>query len=273
MAMNSIVVPIYKPFESLGQEERISLHQLYRVMRDHEIILIGPVGFDFSLYKAHAESFGVGVHVKTFGADFFIGIDGYNKLLLSRQFYRAFLQFEYILIYQTDAYVFKDDLDFWCKQGYDYIGAPWFDGYGYATEGGKFIGVGNGGFSLRKVKSYLKVMSTFRYIVTPSVLWKEFLKNPGIRQSLSLIAKLTFRNNSFSRFSKVIENEDIYWGMVVPSRFPWFKVPDMQTASQFAMEVNAPLLYKQNNSQLPFGCHKWDIYTPAFWEPFIQIEQ
>ena len=30
-----------------------------------------------------------------------------------------------MLIYQLDAFVFQDDLAYWCQQNYDYIGAPW----------------------------------------------------------------------------------------------------------------------------------------------------
>ena len=30
-----------------------------------------------------------------------------------------------MLIYQLDAYVFKDELLNWANKGYDYIGAPW----------------------------------------------------------------------------------------------------------------------------------------------------
>lgn len=30
-----------------------------------------------------------------------------------------------MLVYQLDAYAFKDELFFWASLGYDYIGAPW----------------------------------------------------------------------------------------------------------------------------------------------------
>ncbi|RZK99245.1 MAG: hypothetical protein EOO89_31305, partial [Pedobacter sp.] len=57
---------------------------------------------------------------------FFQGIEGYNKLLLSKEFYNTFIAYEYLLIHQADVYVFKNELSYWCSLGYAYIGAPWF---------------------------------------------------------------------------------------------------------------------------------------------------
>ena len=35
-----------------------------------------------------------------------------------------FLEYQYMLIYQLDAFVFEDKLDYFCELGYDYIGIP-----------------------------------------------------------------------------------------------------------------------------------------------------
>lgn len=45
--------------------------------------------------------------------------------MLSAEFYERFLAWDYILLCQTDAFVFRDELADWCARGYDYIGAPW----------------------------------------------------------------------------------------------------------------------------------------------------
>ena len=59
-----------------------------------------------------------------FNDTYFESIYGYNQLMLNVEFYEAFSK-KYILIYQTDAFIFKDDLNYWCEKDYDYIGAPW----------------------------------------------------------------------------------------------------------------------------------------------------
>jgi hypothetical protein len=44
--------------------------------------------------------------------------------MLSIDFYKRFRDYKFILIYQLDAYVFRDELEYWCEQDYDFIGAP-----------------------------------------------------------------------------------------------------------------------------------------------------
>jgi hypothetical protein len=39
----------------------------------------------------------------------------------SKQFYERFVAYDYMLIYQLDAYVFKDELDDWSAKGYDLL--------------------------------------------------------------------------------------------------------------------------------------------------------
>ena len=73
----------------------------------------------------------------------------YSALLKSPEFYENFTRWSHILIYQTDALLFRkiDDIYF----NYDYIGAPWIQTNQWCK-----YNAGNGGFSLRNVKSCIK---------------------------------------------------------------------------------------------------------------------
>lgn len=44
------------------------------------------------------------------------GIAGYNQMMLSREFYQLFNDTEYLLICHTDAWIFRDELEDWCKK-------------------------------------------------------------------------------------------------------------------------------------------------------------
>src|ERR1044071_9510110 len=88
---------------------------------------------------------------------------------MSEPFYRAFEEYDYILIYQLDCLVFSNALEAWCHKGYDYIGAPWFERWhqlrsersAYPDEIVEGFGaVGNGGFSLRNVRAALDVLAS-----------------------------------------------------------------------------------------------------------------
>jgi len=133
--------------------------------------------------------------------------------------------------------VFQDDLSHWCKLDYDYIGAPWLEAPPITSGKKPFINisnflinkVGNGGFSLRKVKPHIKW-----------AWWVSFI---------------------FKFFPK---NEDILWTLLAP-----FKKPNEIEALQFAFELNPEQSYELINEQLPFGCHAWEKYNPTFWKRFI----
>lgn len=66
-------------------------------------------------------------------------------------------------------------------------------------------------------------------------------------------------------------HEDTIWCIYVP-QFIDYKVAPAGEALKFAFEANPSLLYKMNNGELPFGCHAWERYETAFWQPFIKFE-
>lgn len=87
------------------------------------------------------------------------GIVGYNKLIGSSSFYNIFINYKYILIHQLDCFVFYNNLKYFIDLDYDYYGAPIFNVVEKDKQGNikfKFpkVMVGNGGFSLRKVKTF-----------------------------------------------------------------------------------------------------------------------
>jgi hypothetical protein len=165
-----VLIPIYR--SCFGELEEKSLLQCMKVLKYYSIVLVQPEGLDNGYITEKFPN----VEVESFSKHFFKNIDGYNELLLSSLFYERFLDSEYILIYQLDAFVFKDELRDWCQKGYDYIGAPWiatqnnaigmkiFDKVATIFNSKKknerkqiFYKVGNGGFSLRKTSSHYKI--------------------------------------------------------------------------------------------------------------------
>src|SRR3546814_12069713 len=63
--------------------------------------------------------------VCSFDDGYFKDISSYNSLMMSSAFYQSFLEYKYILIHQTDAFVFNNELKEWCEKDFDYIGDPW----------------------------------------------------------------------------------------------------------------------------------------------------
>jgi hypothetical protein len=80
-------------------------------------------------------------------------ISEYSKLLTQKQFYQIITS-DFILIFQTDSYIFKKIPEYYFTL--DYIGARWSSRHGNNC--------GNGGFSLRKTQAMIKAIESTTYI-------------------------------------------------------------------------------------------------------------
>lgn len=275
MSSVCIVIPVYQDLEKLSPFEIISLTQCLRILPSYPIVLAGPARIRWQAYEAFFKKEEVPFKFKIFGHHFFLGIGGYSRLLLSPKFYRSFINYDYILIHQTDAFVFKDELRAWCDSGVHYIGAPWFGNFSHEDESATLTGVGNGGFSLRNVKAHLRVLHSFSYLSRKKDNWsKRMSTNPRglrkVRQYIGFALDLVVRNNTFWLLNSFRGFEDQFWSLVAPKNFPWFKIPSTQEAMAFSIEMQPRRMFAMSNGQLPFGCHAWWKYDLEFWKPYIE---
>lgn len=95
----------------------------------------------------------------------------YSRLLLYREFYEC-IGPEHILIFQTDTCLNAKNIGFMDKLlGYDYVGAPWSKKVVSLTEPKKHNIVGNGGLSLRRKSSMIKVCQLIEKKPKYQYLW------------------------------------------------------------------------------------------------------
>ena len=269
----TVIIPIYK--SNLTENEVRSFKRCLNVLEKHPISLICPKKLDISFCEAIALRFQKQIKIERFKDKYFSNFQGYNRLMLFLEFYNRFKNFEYILIYQLDAWVFRDELDYWCNKGYDYIGASWFDNY--KNFGEKFMEfAGNGGFSLRKVRSTLFVLKTYKYYRTPVNLFVWEFNNSSLIRFLFrlpiIFLKVLGIRNTFKHYTRNYKsNEDAFWVNIVPEYFPDFKIAPYREAIPFAFECQPQKLFEMNNCKLPFGCHAWEKYDyEIFWKNYIQ---
>lgn len=260
----AVVVPFYK--QSMTASEEFSFRNTLSVLSKHDVYVICPkrlVGYISSLKIEKSLNF----DIEFFSDHFFSGISGYNHLLTSVDFYHRFDVYEYLLIIQTDALVFTDQLEEWCNRSYSYIGAPWFHGHNQPKLPLSFLGVGNGGFSLRNVRDFIMVLSAHS-----SLPWKNAKVPLHLFESYQLVRfmlhRLLFSCHYPPFFPKI--NEDQFWGMVVPDCCRFFSVPSPNDAIAFAFEVAPEYLYELNGYKLPFGCHAWEKYNLQFWRNTLE---
>jgi hypothetical protein len=235
-----VLIPIYK--DQLDPLERYSLDHSLEVLSGREVIFIGATNLDRQYYLKYY----IKIPHLAFEPPYFQTIVGYNQLFLSPSFYKRWNRYDFILILQTDAIVLRDDLDFWCEQPFDYVGAPWPDGYELLVNLGRFEGdngkrvrvtVGNGGLSLRRVQKCIALL-------------EEFPEAVGM-------------------FDQTGSSEDLFFS-VMASLSNDFVVPNEVTASRFSLELKPSYYFAVNGGQLPMGGHAWWKYEPEFWRPHLR---
>ncbi|HEX2829933.1 MAG TPA: DUF5672 family protein [Burkholderiales bacterium] len=264
-----VVVPLYR--ESLDPAETIALTQCCRLLSRHAVAFVAPDGLDVARAKAIAEREGAAACVERFAAPYFRSSGTYNALLLSENFYRRFEAHEYILIHQLDAFAFADELDRFCALGYDYIGAPWL----HDPSRGRIVG--NGGFSLRKVESALRVLQLPQSRV-PQRLALAWRRHGLLRKRSSDWLGRTGRLDRIMQSDDFLPlalthlmhvNEDGFWGQNC-DKLPFFTTAPYREALAFSFETDPALAYERNGRALPFGCHGFPYIAPEFWRPHIE---
>lgn len=239
-----ILIPIYRTF--FDDFEIKSLKSVNQELKSFPIIFIVPQSLDIDFLKNYEIQFDYEIY--RFEDQFFKSIDGYNQLLLSSHFYEAFLNYEFMLICQTDAYIFKNELTFWVSRKYDYIGAPWLDSEptflrDFSRSFNKIYRkllnkkqrnfehlnlVGNGGFSLRNIQKH--------YLIS---LEQQELINQHLK------------NRPESNYYI----EDVFWSIQVPKLYPDFQIPEYKEALHFAVDRKPKRAFQLLENQFPFACH------------------
>lgn len=254
----AIAIPYYK--NNLTPTERISLNQCLKILGSYDTYFVSPESLDVN------PNVSTPIKIQKFDDEYFKGIRGYNKLMLSEEFYQRFAAYDYVLIYQLDAFVFRDELQSWADKGYDYIGAPWIRSLYSTSKFGPFVlflkkivntilgrkkkiykytmynNVGNGGLSIRYVKKMTQI--THKY-------------------------KDKIENQLEYHIDKAFYPEDL-WLACELKNHDSLKKPSFKEALSFAFDIHPQLAFQLNNHQLPFGCHGFSKPKEGrFWSAII----
>lgn len=254
-----VIFPVYKLLNNI---EISVFDQAIKMTENYRHVFIAPqsMTFDSSFDKFKS------IEIVRFNDHYFESIKGYNRLMLTKEFYRAFSDYEYMLIHQSDAYIFKAELNYWIERGFDNIGAPWIkpgkilltDFYKQVIKLLPFLfsknakrryyvrnNVGNGGLSLRKISTFIYVLDH----ISPD------------------------RLNRYLKSDERDYNEDVFWSLEAPLVHQSMKIPKWEEALSFSFERGSEWSYKRVGHKLPFGCHGFARYESKFWEQYIPALQ
>lgn len=249
----AVCIPIYT--DKLSNNEIISLNQIFKIFINRDIYLVGPESI-LKKFKTSINS--QNVSIVSFEKQYFKSIYGYNRLLMSKKFYKRFSLYDYLLICQLDVYVFEDRLDYWVNKNYDFIGAPILSNLNFNFKESQLL---NGGFSLRKIKSHINVLDNilFRYYTIKKLaslhidsIFKKFLR---------ILRDGIIFNYNIKNLTPII-NEDVYWTYLIDSNT--FKICNRREAINFAIEKYPRKLFEYLDGEVPMAVHAWWKYDKEY---------
>ena len=261
-----IVTPFHK--SSLNESEKLSLKTIQKHFKNEKKFLV-----TFDENKIDLPNF----ERINFSKIFFENIQGYNNLCTSAEFYRSFLDFEYMLICQLDVIVLKNDLSEFISKNISYIGAPTgkkspFDRSRKKLWGRRYFC--NGGFSLRKTNDFIRVLESskigypFNYLTI-----YECLKS-GFYRYIKLYLRTLFSKNIYKGeyFAKNLYiKEDSFWTYFAPLFYKKYSLPTIDQANSFCFDGNPNFFYKMNKYKLPMALHGPFDYLKFLEKLNIQI--
>lgn len=267
MSYICVIIPVHKSI--LNEYEKKSLEQCYKVLKEYDIYLVCPIELNVIEYIKIVPT----LNIKTVSKEWLQSVENYNSMKKTLEFYQLFFEYDYMLTYELDSYIFSNNWGIANCSSYDYIGAPWFSNY---KDVGMPIKVGNSGFSIRKISTCIEILflrkqfySKWNWIKRKKI--EKFFKVSFLFWILDRRWNISSNNYYLSIFfSDVHINEDVFW-CEIASRLFDFKVASVEDAIKFSFEQNPSLLFELNGYQLPIGCHAWSKYDIEFWSKFIDI--
>lgn len=264
-----VVIPVHKATMTVYEQQ--SLIACREHLKNYHCFLVHPQQMDTSQYLHHYSE----LITMPVPGEWLSSVHHYNKMKVDIEFYKLFHQYNYMLTYELDAYIFNSAFEQHHAFEFDFIGAPIFEGFMQAGRDARFLGCLNSGFSMRNVQSCMRVL---RNIHKAKRQWKFF---KFFRSNFSLTRKIlarfqwkklpVFEHDHWVAYMKdQYFHEDIFWSELTPVLFPFFTVADMHSACSFSFEVNAEKLLELNKGQLPLGCHAWPKFM-HFWKRYIEV--
>ena len=173
-----------------------------------------------------------------------------------------FEDYDYIFLCQLDVQILSNNLKYWCKKKYSYIGAPSVHKYPISKKPWKLKFFCNGGCSLRNIKDFLDVMNATN-IMSPLNKYtiRSLLKPWKLYKFLDLYIKSKNFNNKAEYFiknfssRKYYQNEDFFWTYFAILFNKDFKLPDVKDCLRFAFDGQPEFYFKKNSYSLPFALH------------------
>jgi hypothetical protein len=238
----SVLIPILNAELTL-HEEKVLRHNLKALAR-YPVILFTYEGADLSHIITEHER----LEILTFKAKYFESRGALSNLFLMEDFYNRFTWSDFVLIQELNSWIVKDEIYYWCKQGYDYLHAtPVLDKYvfknGYINDFSRILGLKeNEKISLGKSfdNNGLKLCNVQRMIKTLQSRKKEV--------------------HYYRQLDNIPNKDSVFWELEANRFWPGLRKPTPIVQSRFSQNItNAYPGYADHRDAWPTGLSGIDM--------------
>jgi hypothetical protein len=260
-----VVVPVHRARPS--PSEIVSLRHCGKVLGNRDIVILAPRQLDLGAYRELLPD----VDDLRVESRWMSGIDAYNRMMISPLVFTILGGYTHMILHEPDAIVLRDEIDYWCSQPFDYIGAPWFEGWAEPAADAPVIGVGNLGLSFHRLAASRRVTASWLRWHPYKAVVKDLIqgfRGDKARLRLGLIG-LGSGGRLRGAYKLFGGHCDAFWSFIVPDADPTFRIPPADIAVQFAWEVLPSRCMEMCRGSLPFGIHAWFKYDFGFLMPHL----
>ncbi|GAB3182076.1 DUF5672 family protein [Telluribacter humicola] len=214
----TVVVPVYN--SRLTPFEEKMLEQCTATLVGFPILFISEDNLDLSGLKEKYPD----CTQYTFDSKYFESRSALSRLLLTEDFYERFDWSEFILLFECNSYVYRNELRYWCHQGYDLIQAAPTDldrspslwhsitsiSRAKVLSAGSVTELEGSGISLRRVEKLRKALNKYK------------------REAYQ------YRNKSES-----LKNDSLFWETEMNKGWPSLQIPTPIVRDRFALYANS----------------------------------
>jgi hypothetical protein len=255
-----VVIPVHLARPS--RFETVSLRQCGKILANRDIVILAPENVDLAAYQELLPR-AVGLRVEP---HWMASVQAYNKMMISPLVFNALDGYTHMILHEPDAIVIRDEIDHWCNQPFDYIGAPWFEGWTNPAPDAPVIGVGNSGFSFHRLSTSRRITASRRRWYPWTTVAKDLIqglrgKRGRLKRGLIGLGSGGLLSGAHKLYEK---NCDVFWSFTVPKIATTFRIPPPDIAVRFAWEALPSRCMEMCRGILPFGIHAWAKYDFDF---------
>jgi hypothetical protein len=204
----------------------------------YPVILFTYEGADLSHFEMNHDR----LEVLTFKQKYFESRETLSNLFLMEDFYNRFTWSTFILIHELNSWIVKDEIYYWCKQGYDYL---------HTSPVLESPDVKNG-----LINDFFRILGLNEE--QKKALGKSFqddgLKLCHVQRMISTLSAKKKEAHQYRQYNNFENKDSLFWELEANRLWPYLRKPTEIVQSRFSQNISLEKeFFPDNRDKWPTG--------------------